>query len=556
MYKVDAVSTLCEAVEPGVITRSLLVSLAIDQGPKKEAGRLFLQDGIELDKLKEIRIEFLNILNIDYLWLLKTLVKLSLSYNVIEKIENLDELINLKELNLSFNRIKVMENLNNLSQLEILLLYSNEISVVENIDNLKKLTILNIGKNKIEDWDHIKYLRNFKLLKSLNTWENPCAETNGYLDYLVAFLPQLLYYQYKMISESTRQSAIDKHYRVISNLEEAEAKTQEEAVLQQQLEHKVLMLSAAYVEYLDEDQLFQQMFLADEVGTKLSTINKNIQNEFEKYKNSFTTICHKLYEFGLEEHEKRTEEIRLFKSAVDKGKENTQNESRRIVDEVFEKKTEIFVNMKDVIETLIEDQEATTDTTDITTKARKIFAEFNNLISRAQTQLMAKEITLHDQIEDINKVFCINMTDMINLFLETAREHFSLLQNAEIEYNHVINELILHHSSSIEDEVKISDNLKDLYSDKDTTIAILAASHTKRLQVVNDREKRMINRLSNWFKDYTNQLVVDENKRHRQQILEISHFFEFQRQEFNSIGIPQHLDLTNIDLNTDVTVEI
>lgn len=63
MYKVDAVSTLCEAVEPGVITRSLLVSLAIDQGPKKEAGRLFLQDGIELDKLKEIRIEFLSKFN-------------------------------------------------------------------------------------------------------------------------------------------------------------------------------------------------------------------------------------------------------------------------------------------------------------------------------------------------------------------------------------------------------------------------------------------------------------------------------------------------------------
>lgn len=55
--------------------------------------------------------------------------------------------------------------------------------------------------------------------------------------------------------------------------------------------------------------------------------------------------------------------------------------------------------MKNVIETLIEDQEATIDTTDITAKARTIFAEFNNLISRAQTQLMAKEITLHDQIE-------------------------------------------------------------------------------------------------------------------------------------------------------------
>lgn len=65
------------------------------------------------------------------------------------------------------------------------------------------------------------------------------------------------------------------------------------------------------------------------VGRELSTTNENVQNEFEKYKNSFTTICHKLYEFGLEEHKKRTEEIRLFEAAIDKGKENTQDESRR-----------------------------------------------------------------------------------------------------------------------------------------------------------------------------------------------------------------------------------
>lgn len=96
-----------------------------------------------------------DILNIDYVWLLKNLVKLSLAHNVIERIENLDELIHLKELDLSFNRIKVMENLDNLDQLEILLLYSNEISIVQGINNLKKLVILNIGKNKINDWKHV-----------------------------------------------------------------------------------------------------------------------------------------------------------------------------------------------------------------------------------------------------------------------------------------------------------------------------------------------------------------------------------------------------------------
>lgn len=60
MRKMDVAGALRQAVEPGVITRSMLISLAIDQGPKNEAGRLFLQDGIELDKMQEIRIEFLS----------------------------------------------------------------------------------------------------------------------------------------------------------------------------------------------------------------------------------------------------------------------------------------------------------------------------------------------------------------------------------------------------------------------------------------------------------------------------------------------------------------
>lgn len=52
--------------------------------------------------------------------------------------------------------------------------------------------------------------------------------------------------------------------RIISNLEENEAKVQTELVLQQEFEDRLALLSASYVEYLDEDYLFQQMFSPDE----------------------------------------------------------------------------------------------------------------------------------------------------------------------------------------------------------------------------------------------------------------------------------------------------
>ncbi|XP_011052184.1 PREDICTED: leucine-rich repeat-containing protein 48-like isoform X4 [Acromyrmex echinatior] len=515
MDKIDTISMLREATEPGVITRSMLISLAIDQGPKKEGGRLFIEDGIELNNLEEIRIEFLRILNIDHLWFMKNLVKLSLSHNAIQRIENLDELCHLKELNLSFNHIKIMENLNNLHQLEILLLYNNEISIIQNISDLKKLIILNIGKNKIDDWEHVVYLRDFKSLKSLNTCDNPCTKIDGYLDYLFAFIPQLTYCQYKMISENERQSAIDKHYRIISHLIENEEKIQTELKLQQEFENKTLLLFASYVEHLDEDYLFQQMFSSDK---------------------------------GLRENDRRAEEIKLFEIAVNEGKTNAQNESRRIVNEVLEKRTMIFTNIKNEMEALIEKQEQEIEST--IAKTKELFNEFNDLLSKIQNQLMSKEIILHDQMEDINEVFRINITTMVDSFLETAQGHFSLLRNAEKEYNNII-ELVLQ-SLSFEDEAFY---LKDLCCDNDTLATILTASHETHLQVIDDREKHMINRLNKWLEEYINRLFADENKRNRQQILEISHFFEFQHQQLNLLSLPQELDLVGINPGDDHTLE-
>lgn len=47
-------------LEPGVINEELLINLSIDQGPKDDAGTYFLEDGIKLDVITEIRIEFFS----------------------------------------------------------------------------------------------------------------------------------------------------------------------------------------------------------------------------------------------------------------------------------------------------------------------------------------------------------------------------------------------------------------------------------------------------------------------------------------------------------------
>lgn len=477
------------------------------------------------------------------------LVKLKLSNNIIEKIQNLEMLVHLKELDLSFNRIAVMENLNDLRKLEVLLLYENKISVVKEIDDLAELTIFSIGRNKIADWEHVIYLRQFPKLRSLNTAENPCAEKDGYFHYLFAFIPQLIYHQYKMITNYERRTAMEKYYRELSNLEEMEAKKKKEADIKLKQEKQFIIFNAAYVAYLNDGQLFEQMFANDKEGNNLRMVTDDTQNAYEEYRKKFCDICQELFELGLKEHERRTHEIKLFKNAVDEGMEDIQNRGRRIVDDVLNKKKEIFINMKQLLQKI---------TTEIDSalfeklihNAREYSDEFDELLSNAWTQLMTNETTLHDQMEDINEVFRINMRDIVDSFLEAGQGFFSQMRNSEAEYTDTINGIILYYLSSFGDEAKIPSHLLDVCGDKDILSNNIAASHDLHLEIIDSHEDRMMNRLKKWLEEYAEKLFTGESERNRQRILEISHFVESQKRELNSKQLLQqlNLDLTDPDI--------
>ncbi|XP_076683155.1 dynein regulatory complex subunit 3 [Andrena cerasifolii] len=538
---------LQEFVQPRVINQEMLINLIIDQGPKGEAGKLFFEDGIELDKMKEIRIEFLNIFKIDYLWVMPNLVRLKLCNNIIEVIENLDILVHLKELDLSFNRIKIMENLNNLTKLEILLLYNNQIHTVEGIDNLHELTIFSIGNNALVDWDHVLYLRKFKKLSSLNASGNPCCEEAGYLDYVFAFIPQLIYYRYKMITDKERKNALEKHYRALHTLKETEAKEKEESDKRQKYEENLAFHTNAYVEHFDDDYLFCQMFEDDKEGIELSLINEETITAYEEYKENFCALCREICDIGLKEHDKRMNEIHLYTTAVAAGKEISQNQGRLIVNETLQQKAVTITNIKHLLKKLVGDVDSGT-LEEVTRKAQEISEEFTDMITEAWTKLMSIEVELHEQMEDVNEIFRFSIGDMVDSFVTTARGYFSQLRNCEAEYNDVINGLILYYLSGFGDDTKMPSHLVDLCGDKDILNHNLSNSHEKHLQVIDVREDHMVNRLRTWLEDYVEQKAKDENDRNNQRILEISHFADCQQTEFHS-----HQLLKQLNINVDDT---
>lgn len=69
-----------------------------------------------------------------------------------------------------------------------------------------------------------------------------------------------------------------------------------------------------------------------------------------------------------------------------------------MVDEVLEEKTKIFADIKNVMKALVEKQ-AEEEAEDAAAKTKELFNEFSDLSSKAQNQLISKEIILHDQME-------------------------------------------------------------------------------------------------------------------------------------------------------------
>ncbi|OXU31637.1 hypothetical protein TSAR_016127 [Trichomalopsis sarcophagae] len=517
-----------EPKKPTVVTKELLLTLANEQQSRRRRRRIITA----LDKIDEIRLEYLNILKIDCLWPLTNLVKLKLNNNAIEKIENLECLKNLCELDLSFNRITTIENLEALENLHILSLYDNQIDVIQGLDHMHSLAILSIGKNFIHDLEHVLYFRKLKGLRSLQVAGNPCTERSGYASYLIAFVPQLIYYSYKMITEKEREEANEKHRRALANILEAEAKKQKEVEAIKAAEEKIAQLSVSYVEYLDEDCLFQQMFCNDDEGTKLAKLNQDTEAAFEQYRQTFSEICHQLYELGLKEESRRREEIQALNNVVEDRLTTATNKARKIMDSVQSKRVEITVRVTQMLREaaiVADDADLDDDAIDEIDKvARQLSLEFNQYIDVVWKKLMREETVIHEQIEEMSRMFETNINDMVTAFLETVQEYFSQLRNLETEYNENLSPIVMTYLNSIEDADK-NPFLLSLMEDKDALTNCLAGSHFLHLQVIDDRQDRMVKRLRDWQAKFLQNLVDDETDRSRNRILEITHFLDYHR---------------------------
>jgi len=131
--------------------------------------------------------------------------------------------VNLKWLDLSFNLIEKIEGLDQLTKLTDLSLFSNHIVVLSGLESLHELNVLSVGSNIIaEHTEAIRYLFGLKnKLQVLKMADNPFFKNKEaeYRQFSIAFLGGLKYLDYELIDDETREKAVEKHKEELQELE-------------------------------------------------------------------------------------------------------------------------------------------------------------------------------------------------------------------------------------------------------------------------------------------------------------------------------------------------
>ncbi|XP_044753735.1 dynein regulatory complex subunit 3-like [Coccinella septempunctata] len=499
-----------------------------------ETGRLARIEGLPFEKAEIIHLDYCNILKLDHLWVLTNLRKLVLNNNLIDKIENIHMLIHLTHLDLSFNRLTKIEGIETLVNLEQLSLFDNQISEIENLETLQKLVIFSIGRNRIAERSSVIYLRQLENLKSLNMAENPCAYEENFRLYIAAFLPQLVYYEYRFIYELEREVGMETFSDEYNQIVQVEAIEKARKAAKQKELADAQLHARSFVEYLNTRAFFDSLFLDDPEGKAFLEIGEDMAELYIDFEENVIAECKTIFRLGQEQYELRQIEIDYYNSSVQNAKAENQKKSIAYMEDFLEKKDDIFEEIRQGQERFvqianIEDYNQTVE----------IQAEiFQNLVQSTWKSLMKMELELFEQMVDVNETFEHTLTDLINNFIEAAQGLFTRIRDLESDFSDAVAEIVkrYHVNISMTEDPQIPPALREIMADKDTLANALGASHDVHALLIDTREDTLINNAREWLEKLVTNLEKDETNRNRDKVMEISHFMDVQREEFDTLA--------------------
>ncbi|XP_063286733.1 dynein regulatory complex subunit 3 [Pelobates fuscus] len=517
-------SGLYGTVEPNVIDDHMLKLAVEEQGPKDEAGYIAKREGIDFKDVTSLHLDFKNIQKIDNLWHFPILTKLQLDNNIIERIEGLDTLVNLTWLDLSFNNIEVISGLDALTKLEDLSLYNNRISVIENIGHLKNLQVLSLGNNNLSSLENLIYLRRFKALRSLSLNGNPLSEDEQYKMFIAAHLPDLVYLDFRLLDENIREIANVKFQYSIEELSQNEKLEQIKQDKEEEKRRELDSHKAAYVEFLNGPFFFESIYAEDVEGLKIASL-PGVAELMDLYRTKCTAVCQAIFDYGIKHRGVRMAEEAIFNECLQEAVCENQTMGVKKIKEFEENNSEVLNEL-----TQITDQQKIDDT---------IF-QYNKDISQLSESLLALELLLVKQIEDITKDYERNITDMTSTFLETIQGFMTQIRDMENEHHEKLQEIginLLERVIKGEMDEDMADDLRALFADKDTIMNALSSSHEIHLLKIDNREDDIVTKINNWSTSLSTKVHKDELLRNRKRVAEINKFMDHLHDELDNLEI-------------------
>ncbi|XP_023011478.2 dynein regulatory complex subunit 3-like [Leptinotarsa decemlineata] len=137
------------------------------------------------------------------------------------------------------------------------------------------------------------------------------------------------------------------------------------------------------------------------------------------------------------------------------------------------------------------------------------------------------ELQLFEQMEEVNQILEHVLADMINAFIEEAQAVFASRYLTQANMG----------------EITVPDVVKSIMSDKEALNNAIATTHHAHLQIIDNREDNLVERVKHWLETFTKNLTKDEIKRNRDKFLEINYFLDIQREEFDELAGDNYLKI-------------
>ncbi|KAG7265367.1 hypothetical protein CRUP_004455 [Coryphaenoides rupestris] len=477
--------------EQSVMDQTMLQDAVEDQGPKEEAKLITREEGIAFNEVLQLRLEYKNILKIEHLWDFTSLTKLQLNNNLIRKIEGLASLTNITWLDLSFNHIEKIECLETLTKLEDLTLYNNKISCIENMDTLKNLTFFAIGNNSLDQLDNVIYLRRFKNLHTVNLSGNPLSEDENYKLFIAAYLSDLVYLDYRLLNEETKQQAWAKYQYAVEEIGQNELQSLKAMEAEQSQQKEIEQHKEAFVEFLNGSYLFDSMFAEDTEAAKIGHLPKVAALD------QLVALCVQMFEIGMAEQKRRESEVNDFFGALQEAvREKQQRSAQRVADfETCRKKS--ILDLQQAPDTAQRDA---------------LVNQYSEDIKMLRDSSMLQELQLVDQLEEIIEDFERSIKDMCR---DLENQH-----HEEIK-------------SELEDD--LPDDVRALFMGKDTVMNVVNASHDMHILKIENREDTLVKRIKAWMAALIKRIQEEEVWRNRKCISEILNYTQHLRNQLEDL---------------------